>query len=99
MANDTPDPAAFFRDLLGQFSAGAEGGKSDDLSRMFAGAAAATGGAQAAFKAMTERALAAANVPGRGELDELAARIERIEAALFRIEARLGEIGGGSDLR
>ena len=100
MANDTPDPAAFFRDLLGQFSAaGGEGGKPDDLTRMFAGAAAATGNAQAAFKAMTERALAAANIPGRGELEELAARISRIEAALFRIEARLGELGGTNEPR
>jgi len=90
MANDTPDPTAFFRELIGQFATGVDGGKADDFARMFASAA----GAQGAFKAMAERALAAANVPGRHELEELAARMARIEAALFRIEARLGELGG-----
>lgn len=99
MANDTPDPAAFFRELVAQFASGGDAGKSDDLSRMFAGAAAATGGAQAAFRSMVERALATANVPARGEMEDLAARISRIEAALFRIEARLGELGGGTEPR
>jgi len=100
MPNEPTDPSAFFRDLLGQFAAGTgggEGAKGDDLSRMFAGAAAATGGAQAALKMMMDRALSAANVPGRGEMGDLAARIARIEAALFRIEARLGELGGGAE--
>jgi len=99
MANDTPDPSAFFRELIGQFAAGggAGGGKPDDLARMVAGAAAATGSAQAAFKTMADRAMAAANIPGRGEIEELATRISRIEAALFRIEARLAELGGGAD--
>ena len=98
MANDTPDPAAFFRELMGQFVSGTAGeaGKPDDLARLFAGAAGATGSAQAALKSMMERALAAANIPGRGEIEELAARMERIEAALFRIEARLNELGGSA---
>jgi hypothetical protein len=98
MPNDTPDPTAIIRELMSQFTGGAssgDGAKPDDLSRMFANAAGATASAQAAFKGVVERALAAANVPGRGELEELAARMGRIEAALFRIEARLGEISSG----
>ena len=98
MANDTPDPTAFIRELIGQF-AGGESGKTDDLARMFAGAAGATGSAQAAFKSMVDRAMATANIPGRQEMEELAARMARIEAALFRIEARLNEMGSGPDLR
>lgn len=108
MANDPIDPTAFFREVLGQFAPGTgpagtsatgEAGRPDDLVRMFAGAAAATGGAQQAFKSLMERALSAANVPGRGEIEDLGARIARIEAALFRIEARLGELGGGTEPR
>ena len=95
MPNDTPDPAAFFRELIGQFAGSGDANKSDDLARLFAG----TAGAQTAFKAVMDRALAAANVPGRHELDDLAARLSRLEAALFRIEARLAEIGTGMGQR
>lgn len=94
MPSDTPDPSAFFRELFAQFAAGGpttEGGKTDDLARMFTG--------PGAFKAMIERALATANVPARGEMEDLAARIARIEAALFRIEARLAELGGSAEPR
>jgi hypothetical protein len=99
MANDTPDPSAFFRDLIGQFAGGGGAAKPEDLARLMAGAAGATGSAQTALKAMMDRALAAANVPGRNELEELAARMSRIEAALFRIEARLGELGSNTEPR
>lgn len=103
MASDPPDPGAFFRDMMAQWgktAGGAANGdrpKPEDFVRLLFGATGATGGAQAAFKEMTERALAAASVPTRSEIDELSARIGRIEAALFRIEARLGEMGTGSN--
>lgn len=101
MANDTPDPTAFIREMFAQFAAGGtaggtggEGGgdkqSPDDPWRVF-------GTASTGFKPMIDRALAAANIPGRGELEDLTARISRIEAALFRIEARLTEAGGNTD--
>ena len=41
---------------------------------------------------MMERALAAANLPSRSDIDALATRVAGIEATLARIEARLGGV-------
>jgi hypothetical protein len=90
----TNDPAAFFREMLGEWEkmANSVGGnmlKSDQWSQTMHGANAATMNAQAALKQVMERGLAAANMPSRGEIEDLSARIARIEAALYRIEALL----------
>lgn len=73
----TNDPGAFLRAMLGEWQR-ASGGDAQ------------AGGAQA-LRQVTERALAAANMPSRADLEELSARIGRVEAALFRIEALLHE--------
>ena len=89
-----PDPAAFFREMLGEWekmanSVGGQVLKSDQWSQTMHGANAATMNTQAAMKQMMERGLAAANMPSRGEIEDLSARIGRIEASLLRIEALL----------
>ena len=89
-----PDPAAFFRTMLGEWEkmANSVGGgmvKSDEWSRAMNGASAATMNAQSAMKGMMERGLAAANMPSRAEIEDLSLRIGRIEGSLERIEAML----------
>ena len=92
----TSDPAAFLRTMLGEWekmanSLGGDALKSDDWSRTMHTAQGATLNAQAAFKQVMARALAAADMPSRTEFEDLSARIGGIEAALFRIEALLRE--------
>lgn len=93
------DPAAFFRDMLGQWEkfagpSGGEPGKPGDFADTLKNAGAATMAAQAGLRQVVERTLSAANVPSRDDLAEIAARLGRVEAALFRIEARLIDLAG-----
>ena len=88
------DPTVFFRDMLSQWEAmansvGGDAMKSEDFARGMHGATGAAMNAQSAFQAMTERALAAANLPTRGDIDALAEQIATVEKALARIEAKL----------
>lgn len=90
----TTDPSVFFRDMLGQWekmanSFGGEAMKSEEFARGMHTANAATMTMQAALQQQTERALAAANIPTRTDIDALAARIASVEATLLRIEAKL----------
>ena len=89
------DPAAFFRTMLGEWEKmanrlGGDALKSEDWARSMNQASNATMNAQAAFKGVTERALAAANMPSKAEIADLSARIGRIEETLARIEAAVG---------
>lgn len=88
------DPSAFFRTMLGEWEklANGVGGdmlKTDAWSQAMNAGQSAHVEAQAAMKTMAERALAAANLPSRGEIADLSARIGRIEATLQRIEGHL----------
>lgn len=92
------DPGAFFRDMLGQWekmanSFGNDAMKREEFARGMQGATAASLQMQAAFKEQTEKALAAANLPTRSDMEALARRIDGIEASLARIEAALGANG------
>ncbi len=89
------DPAAMFREMLGEWEklANSVGGglaKSDEFTRFMHGATAAQMNSQEAISGMMTRALAAANMPSRAEIEDLSARLARIEATLGRIEDRLG---------
>jgi polyhydroxyalkanoate synthesis regulator phasin len=95
------DPGAFFRDMLGQWekmanSFGNDAMKSEEFARGMQGATAASLQMQAAFKEQTEKALAAANLPTRTDVEALAKRIDGIEASLARIEAALTGADGGA---
>src|ERR1700748_472717 len=89
-----PDPAAMFREMLGQWEAmanslGGEVMKSGEFGRALQGANAAAMGAQAATHQMMERTLAAANMRSRAEIEDISARLARIEEAMQRIEGLL----------
>jgi len=89
------DPAAFFREMLGEWEkmankVGGDFARSDEFTRAMHGATAATMSTQEAISAMMTRALAAANMPSRAEIEDLSARLARMEATLGRIEDRLG---------
>lgn len=94
-----PDPAAFFREMLGQWEAaankaGAEYMKSDEAVRAMHEATSATAAAQAQAHQFMDRALAAANMPSRADVEDLSARLARIEASVGRIEALLAAQAG-----
>lgn len=98
MSSTPPDPAAFFRTMLGEWEkiANGVGGqvlKSADFARTMQGASGAAMNAQEAMKGVMERALAAANMPSRTELEDLSARLARIEGALFRLEGKIDALG------
>ena len=89
------DPAAMFREMLGEWEkmANSLGGglaKSDEFTRAMHGATAAQMSTQEAISGMMTRALAAANMPSRAEIEDLSARLARMEATLGRIEDKLG---------
>lgn len=87
------DPGAFIRDLIGQFTQFPKaGGDSDAFAQAVGGATGAAASAQAGMSQFVGRALSAANLPTRVELEELSTRVGRIEASLFRIEAMLTEM-------
>lgn len=97
MSSTPPDPSAFFRNLMGEWEkmsnqVGGQTFKSEDFARMLGGATAATTQAQEVFRGVMERALAAANMPSRAEIEDISARLARIEGALFRMEAKLAEL-------
>ena len=89
------DPAAFFREMLGEWEkmankVGGDFARSDEFARAMHGASAATMNTQEAISSMMTRALAAANMPSRAEIEDLSARLARIEEQLGRIEGALG---------
>jgi hypothetical protein len=94
MTISPPDPGAFFREMLGQWETMANqfGGqvmKSGEFTRAMQGASAATMNAQTAAHQMMDRALAAANMPSRSEVEDLSARLRGIEDSVARIEAMM----------
>lgn len=94
MSNPT-DPAAFFREMLGQWEKvanglGSDAMKTEEFARGMQGASAAGMTVQAAYKDMVEKALGASNMPTRADVEAIATRMTAIEASLARIEAILG---------
>ncbi len=102
MSSNPPDPTALFRTMIGEWekltnSLGGQTFRTDEVARMIGGASNATAQAQAAFHGLMERALATANMPSRGEVEDLSARLARIEGALVRMEAKIDALGTGAD--
>lgn len=95
----TPDPGAFFREMLGQWENvanqfGSELMKSGEFARTVQGATSASLKAQEVAKDAMSRALAAANMPSRDEITALGERIGSIEERLSRIESLLIKLAG-----
>ncbi|WEK42687.1 MAG: poly(R)-hydroxyalkanoic acid synthase subunit PhaE [Candidatus Sphingomonas colombiensis] len=89
------DPSAFFREMLGHWekavnSFGGDALKSEEFARGMNAATSTIASMQANTHQMMERMLAAANLPSRSDIDDLARRISAIEEALARIESKLG---------
>ena len=94
MTIPSPDPAKFLREMLGQWEAmanqvGGEMMKSGEFARALQGANSASMKAQSAAHQMMDRALAAANMPSRSEIEDISARLRGIEESVVRIEALL----------
>ncbi|MBY0583587.1 MAG: hypothetical protein K2P68_11800 [Sphingomonas sp.] len=95
MSGNTPvDPAAFFREMLGQWESMANefGGnmmKSGEFTRVMHGANAAALKAREVSSEMMDRALSAANMPSKGDVADLSARLHRVEESMMRVEAML----------
>ena len=97
----SPDPGAFFREMLGQWESivnqfGSELMKSGEFARTVQGATTAGLKAQAAAKEAMSRALAAANMPSREDMIDMAARMRGVEARLARIETLLEQLAGST---
>lgn len=93
------DPAAFFREMLGQWEAmtnqfGSELMKSGEFARTMQGATSASLKVQEAAKDAMGKALAAANMPCREDVFDLARRLSTVEARLERIETLLAKLAG-----
>lgn len=89
-----PDPAALFRDMLGEWEKmtnrlGGEALKTGEFARAMQGASSLSLQAREAAHDAMERVLAAANMPSRDEVIDLSARLARIEESVGRIEALL----------
>lgn len=103
MAANTPvDPAAFFREMVSQWEAmaneyGANLLKSGEFTRVMHGANAAALKAREVSSDMMDRALSAANMPSKGEIADLSARLTRVEDTVMRIEGMLRAAMGGND--
>lgn len=96
-----PDPAALFREMLGQWEQmtnqlGGEAMKTGEFARAMQGVNAATMKAQATTHQVMDRALAAANMPSRAEIEDISARLARIEEAVARIEAAVTAQAGAT---
>lgn len=94
-----PDPGAFFREMLGQwesianeFSTGLM--RSGEFARTVHGATNAATQAQSAAREVMSRALAAANMPSREEIQELSARMQAVEERLANMEGLLIKLAG-----
>jgi len=95
MAGEQPiDPAAFFREVLGQWEqmANEYGGnllKTGEFSRVMHGANSAALRAREVGGEMMERALAAAQMPSVTDIANLSERLRLVEESLQRVESML----------
>lgn len=94
MSSTPPDPMAMFRDAVTQWEKMANEWGGQFLNRpetaqaMHGATSAALKVQQGAHEAMA-KLLAAANMPSKGDVEALAARLAAIEASLARIEAHI----------
>lgn len=88
------NPADLFRDMVGQWEKlanqfGGDALRTPEFAQGMHGANSAALAWQAQFQEGMAKALAAANLPSRAEIEDLSARLARVEAALGRIEGAL----------
>lgn len=93
------DPAALFRDLLGQWETaanqfGQEVLKSGEAARAMGAATTASAKGQDATREAMGKALTVFNLPSRAEVVALAEQVSRVEERLSRIESLLIKLAG-----
>lgn len=101
MSTNPPDPGAFFRELLGQWESvtnewGGKAMKTGEFARAVHGATGAATQAREAMQGGFAKALAAANMPSREEVEALGGRLAAIEERLGNIEGLLIKLAGVS---
>lgn len=94
-----PDPAAFLRQMLGQWETlandwGGKIAKSGDFARTMQGATSGAMQAQGIAREAMGKMLAGANMPSKAEVEDLGGRLAAIEDRLARIETLLVKIAG-----
>jgi hypothetical protein len=99
MTTPPNDPLGMFRDMVNQWEKLANEYGSQFLQRPEAAQAmhgATTAGLQiqGAIQDAMSKVLAAANMPSKAEVEALGQRLTAVEAALWRIEAKLGGESG-----
>ena len=95
----TVDPAAFFRDMLGQWESmanqyGGQAMKTPQAAQAIGAATSATATVQGATRDAMGKALAAYNMPSREEVTGLSERMGHVEDKLARIETLFERIAG-----
>lgn len=93
------DPAALFRDLLGQWETaanqfGQEMLKSGEAARAMGAATTVTAKGQEATREAMGKALTVFNLPSRAEIVALSEQVARVEERLSRIESLLIKLAG-----
>ena len=96
------DPAALFRNLLGQWETaanqfGQDMLKSGEAARAMGAATSATAKGQEATREAMGKALTALNLPSRAEMIALSEQVARVEERLTRIESLLIKLAGESN--
>jgi hypothetical protein len=94
-SNPATDPMAFMRDMLGQWEQmgnqlGSKMMESKEFAQVMHQGTAASLQAQNALQEGMAKALSAANMPSKADIDALGTRLLAVEKQLARIEAKLG---------
>ncbi len=92
------DPAAMFRDMLGQWEKmsnewGSQLLQSSEFSKSMQGVTALSLKLQQGSQEAMQKVLTASNLPSRADILELGAQVRGVEERLSRIEAALATIG------
>lgn len=95
MTTKPTDPLGLMRDWLGQWETlvnqhGAEWLKRPEVAQAVGAATSAGARAQGAMQDVMERALAAANLPSKADIEALNARLTAIEASLAQLTLQQG---------
>jgi polyhydroxyalkanoate synthesis regulator phasin len=97
-ANPATDPMGFFRDMLGQWEqmgnqVGSKMMESKEFAQLMHQGSAASMQAQNAVQEAMAKALAAANIPSKADIDALGARLLAVEKQVALIAAAVGGSG------
>jgi hypothetical protein len=101
MSDKTNDPAAIWRDMIGQMEQGFnavanQAMASPEFSKVINQVGGVSAGAQKQFGDMMEKYLVAINVPSRAQMVSMAERLQSIEGQLNEIKAQLHQLQGNS---